>query len=160
MVLDVSTAEADNEKASELAFMLQTMGNNAPFEVTKMILVDIAKLRKMPSLAKQLEEWQPQPDPYEEKLKEIELRLKEAEAMEVQTKAKQNLANAEKALADARKTASEADLKDLDFVEQETGTKHARDLENTKAQSEGNINHEIVKAVLSENNSGNNSQTS
>lgn len=157
--LDISTAEADNEKASELAFMLQTMGNNAPFDITKMILIDIARLRKMPSLVKQLENWQPQPDPYEEQMKEITLKLEMAKAIEMETQAKKNLASAEKELANARKLSSEADMTDLDYVEQETGTKHARELQNMRQQSEGNIEHEIVKARLA-NNTGNNSQSS
>ena len=34
-----------------------------PPEMSQMILADIAKLRKMPDLAKRIEEYQPQPDP-------------------------------------------------------------------------------------------------
>ena len=49
--LNISTAEADNEKAQELAFMLQTMGNSLPLDMSKMVLSDIARLRKMPELA-------------------------------------------------------------------------------------------------------------
>jgi len=158
--LDISTAEADNEKASELAFMLQTMGNNAPFDITKMILIDIARLRKMPSLVKRLENWKPEPDPYEEQMKQITLKLEMAKAIEMETQAKKNLASVEKDLANARKLGSEADNADLAFLEQETGTTHARELENMKAQSEGNIEHEIVKARLNANSTGNNSQNS
>ena len=40
--LTVSTAEMDNQKASELAFMLQTTGNSLPFDITKIILTKIA----------------------------------------------------------------------------------------------------------------------
>ena len=148
LVLDISTAEADNEKASELAFMLQTLGNNAPFEVTKMLLIDIARLRKLPSLVKQLQEWEPQPDPMQQQMQELEMRLKAAEVMEVEAKAKGHMAKAEKDLSDARRIGSDADLKDLDFVEQETGTKHARELENMSQQSKGNIKHAIVKNAL------------
>lgn len=146
--LDISTAEADNEKAAELAFMLQTMGNNAPFEVTKMILVDIARLRKMPALAKQLEEWNPQPDPYEEQMKQVTLQLEQAKATEMEAQAKRNLAAAEKDLANARKLSNEADKIDLDYVEQETGTQHARELESMRQQSEGNMRHELLKQSL------------
>lgn len=148
LVLDISTAEADNEKASELAFMLQTLGNNAPFEVTKMLLVDVARLRKLPSLVKSLEEWTPQPDPMAQQMQELEMRLKGAEVMEIEAKAKGHLAQAEKDLANARKLGSEADMSDLDFVEQETGTKHARDLENMSQQAESNIKRDIVKSTL------------
>lgn len=148
LVLDISTAEADNEKASELAFMLQTLGNNAPFEVTKMLLIDIARLRKLPSLVKQLEEWNPQPDPMQQQMAELEMRLKAAEVMEVEAKAKGHLAQAERDLANARKADSQADMADLDFVEQESGTKHARDLANMSQQAESNIKRDIVKSQL------------
>jgi hypothetical protein len=148
LVLDISTAEADNAKASELAFMLQTLGNSAPFEVTKMLLVDIARLRKLPSLVKQLEEWEPTPDPMAEQMQQIELKIKMAEAIEMETRAKKNLAAAEVNLANARKLGSDADMKDLDYVEQETGTKHARDADLMRQQSEGNIKHALVKGQL------------
>jgi len=148
LVLDISTAEADNEKASELAFMLQTMGNNAPFEVTKMLLMDIARLRKLPNLVKKLEEWSPQPDPMAEQMKQIEMKIRMAEAVEMETRAKKNLAQAERDLANARKIGSDADMKDLDFVEQESGTKHERDRDLMSQQSEGNIKHALVKNQL------------
>jgi hypothetical protein len=150
LVLDISTAESDNEKASELAFMLQTMGNNAPFEVTKMLLIDIARLRKLPSLVKQLQEWEPKPDPMQQQMQQLDMRLKMAEVMEIEAKAKAHLAQAEKDLANARKLGSDADMKDLDFVEQETGTKHERDRDLMSQQSEGNIKHAIVKGALEE----------
>lgn len=160
--LDISTAEADNEKAQELAFMLQTLGNNVPFDMLKMVLVDIARLRKMHTLAKMLEGYQPQPDPYEERMKEVQIALDEAKVMEMQAQAKENLAKAEKALAEAKKAAAEADVVDLDYVEQETGTKHARELETNKAQADGNMELEFVKAALAgdKNSTSNNTQNS
>lgn len=149
LVLDISTAEADNEKAAELAFMLQTMGNNAPFEVTKMLLIDVARLRKLPGLVKQLQEWTPpEPDPMVAQMQELEMRLKAAEVMEVEAKAKGHLAQAERDLANARKIGSDADMKDLDYVEQETGTKHERDRDLMRQQSEGNIKHALIKGEL------------
>ena len=39
-------------------------------------------------------------------------------------------------------------MKDLDFVEQESGTKHARDMEQQTAQAMGNQALEITKADL------------
>ena len=54
--LGISTAETDQIKAQELSFMMQTMGQSLPFELSKLILSEIAKLRKMPDLAKNIEE--------------------------------------------------------------------------------------------------------
>ena len=71
--LNISTAEADEQKGSELAFMLQTMGNTMPPEMSQMILADIAKLRKMPDLAKRIAEYQPQPDPMAQQKAQLEL---------------------------------------------------------------------------------------
>ena len=39
------------------------------------------------------------------------------------------------------------DAIDLDYVEQDTGTKHARDMERQKAQAEGNQNLQVTKAL-------------
>ena len=39
--LEISTAETDNAKAQELPFMLQTMGNTIPFEVTQHLISKI-----------------------------------------------------------------------------------------------------------------------
>jgi hypothetical protein len=61
--LAISTAEEDNAKAQELSFMLQTVGPNAGWGVTSLILSDIARLRKMPDLAKKIADYQPEPDP-------------------------------------------------------------------------------------------------
>ena len=44
--LTISTAEEDDNKAQELAFMLQTMGNSLDPSMSQMILADIARLRK------------------------------------------------------------------------------------------------------------------
>src|SRR5699024_4866830 len=57
VTLTISTAEADDAKAQELAFMLQTMGDSMGQEVMKMILVEIARLRKMPDLAEAIESY-------------------------------------------------------------------------------------------------------
>lgn len=153
--LTISTAEADNQKAEELAFMLQTMGNNVDFNISKMLLADIAKLRKMPSLAKRIEDYSPQPDPMAQRKAELEILLLEKQIEEAEAKTQhwlsgvdKNVTGAQLDQAKARKANSEADKTDLDFIEQETGTNHARALEQTKAQSEGNIQLEAVKAML------------
>lgn len=153
--LTISTAEADNQKAEELAFMLQTMGNNVDFNISKMLLADIAKLRKMPSLAKRIEDYSPQPDPMAQRKAELEILLLEKQIEEAEAKtqhwlsaADRNVTSSQLDQAKVRKTNSEADKADLDFIEQETGTSHARALEQTKAQAEGNIQLEAVKALL------------
>jgi hypothetical protein len=153
--LTISTAEADNQKAEELAFMLQTLGNSVDFNITKMLLSDIAKLRKMPTLAKRIEEYTPEPDPLAVQEQQLKIALLQAQIQESEAKAQHWLSGVDKNVtgaqldnAKARKTNSEADKADLDFVQEETGTNHARALEQTKAQAEGNIQLEAVKAML------------
>lgn len=138
---DISTAEIDNQKSADLGFMLQTIGPNMDPSLSNMILGEIARLKKMPDLAHKLATYQPKPDPLAEQLKMLEIAKLEAEVDETRAKA-------EKARADARKALAEADNADLNFVEQETGTKHARELEKQAAQARGNQDLKVTEALL------------
>lgn len=138
---DISTAEIDNQKSQDLGFMLQTIGPNMDPALSNMILSEIARLKRMPDLAHKLANYQPQPDPLQEEMKRLEIAKLQAEVEEIQAKA-------EKARADARKALSDADKSDLDFVEQETGTKHARELEKQAGQARGNQQLKVTEALL------------
>lgn len=146
--LTISTAETDNAKAEELSFMLQTMGNTMPPEMSQMVLVDIARLRKMPELAKKLEEYRPEPDPVQQEMAQLQLEQLRAEIEKTKSEAVENMAGAEADNAKAQNLSSAADKQDLDFVEQESGVKQARDLQKNRAQAEGNMQLEAVKAAL------------
>ena len=126
--LNISTAEADEQKGSELAFMLQTMGNTMPPQMSQMILADIAKLRKMPDLAKRIEEYQPQPDPLVQQKAQLDLALLQAQIANETAKGRENevdvqlkTAKTQTEQAKARGMHSSSDLSDLDFVEKESG---------------------------------------
>jgi hypothetical protein len=144
--LDISTAETDNAKAQELSFMLQTMGPNLPFEITQQVMADITELRKMPETAHRLRNYQPQPDPHQERLKQLEIAEAEARIEKLRSEAAENYAEAQKDTADAQKATSEKEKLDLDYVEQATGTVHARELENMGEQARANIELERAKA--------------
>ena len=140
--LSISTAEEDNNKAQELSFMLQTVGPNMDPELSKIIISDIAKLRKMPDLAKRIENYQPKPDPLAEKIKQLEIAKLEAELAEIQARAMnlQSAAVLNQAKADTEEVKqgqiqSDTDLKNLDFVEQESGVKQERDIEKIGEQA-------------------------
>lgn len=156
--LRISTAESDNAKAQELAFMLQTTGPNSDPGEVRMIRAEIARLRKMPELAKRIEEYEPQPDPMQVKRQELELKKLEAEIEEIQSKTIENLAEADLDTAQAKKARSDADKTDLDYVEQESGTKQERDKELQGEQAAANERLEEKKAKLSTN--GDNSSKS
>ena len=133
--LNISTAEADEQKASELAFMIQTMGHTMPPEMSFMILADIAKLRKMPDLAKRITEYKPQPDPMAQQKAQLELALLQAQVANETAKGQENAvdvqlktAKTQTEQAKARSMHSDSDNKDLDFVDKESGTKDRRDI--------------------------------
>lgn len=138
--VDINTAEIDNQKSQDLGFMVQTLGNTVDQTITLSLVAKIAELKRMPDLAHELRTWQPQPDPMEEQLKQLAIQKAQLENEELQSKIALNNAKAKEA-------ASSGDLKDLDYLEQESGTKHARDMEKQKAQSQGNQNLQITKAL-------------
>lgn len=148
--LTISTAEEDNTKAEELAFMLQTTGNGMDAGLQKMILSDIARLRKMPAIADRIEKFEPQPDPIQQMKMQLEIELLKAQIAKEQalatkhaseselngvqgiqtaTQARLNEAKAGTENAKAKNLGSDADLKDLNFVEQESGVHQAREKE-------------------------------
>jgi hypothetical protein len=146
--LSISTAETDNAKAEELAFMLQTNGPNSDPGEARMIRAEIARLRKMPELAKRIEEYQPQPDPLQQMKLQKEIELLQAEIEKTKSEAIENLAEAKLDEAQARAADSKADITDLDFVEQERGVTHEREKEQMGVQAQGNKELEILKAAL------------
>lgn len=138
--VDINTAEIDNQKSQDLAFMVQTIGPNADPQITLKLMANIAELKRMPELAHELRTFQPQPSPEEQELQRLAIEKAQLENEEIKSKIRLNDANAKRA-------ASEGDLKNLDYLEQESGTKHARDMEKQKAQSQGNQNLQITKAL-------------
>lgn len=140
LMVDISTAEVDEAKAQDLAFMLQTIGPNAGQKLLMKILSEIARLKRMPKLANELKNWKPQPDPLAEELKKAEVEKAKAEVEEIMSRIRLNDAKAKEALANK-------DNKDLEFIEQESGTKHARDMEKQAGQARGNQDLEITKAL-------------
>lgn len=153
--LTISTAEEDNQKASELGFMLQTIGPNMDIEMTKMILSDIARLKKMPDLAKRIMDYQPQPDPMQQQKLQLEMMLLQAQIATEQAKAASlgstAQLNTQKVATEQVKAAhlnSDKDLKDLNFVEQESGVQQARNLESQAAQAQAQTKLKIVEHAL------------
>ncbi len=153
--ISIATAEEDSAKAQELSFMLQTMGNTLPPEMTKIILADIARLRKMPQLAKRLEDYQPAPDPVAEAMQRLEIAKIEAEIYKINTEAYKNetvgqlnIAKAGEAGAKTGNILSDTDQKDLSFIDEQTGNAHAKELEKQQAQAQGNMALEILRADL------------
>ncbi len=137
---DISTAEVDNQKAQDLAFMLQTIGNNMDMSITLMILAEIAELKRMPELAEKLRRFKPQVTPEQQQMQALQLEEMKLKVEELRSKVELNRAKAAEALASK-------DQKNLDYLEQETGTKHARDMQKQGAQARGNQDLQVTKAL-------------
>jgi hypothetical protein len=177
--ITISTAEDNAVKSQELSFLLQTLGPNEDPAIRRFIMADIMELMRMPDQAKHLREYQPKPDPMEEKLKELELeRLMlenekiKAEISDKNARAAENTIDAElkknKAMveaAKARKLNSDADMTDLKFIKEDEGfghaeklemedLKHALKMEQEAAKHRANIEQMLVQQQAGDNNIG------
>jgi hypothetical protein len=141
ITVNVSSAEEDNLKAQELAFMLQTVGPKVDFNITKKMMAEVARLRKMPELAHDIANYEPQPDP---------LAVAEANAKVAKLQAEIETEVAKKAYYEAqtRLLNAKTDQQSLDTVEQGTGTSHVREMAKMEAQGESNQDLTITKGLL------------
>jgi len=155
--LNISTAEADNEKAQELSFMLQTMGNNMDPAMSQIILADIARLRKMPELSKQIKDYQPQPNPMAEEMQKLDMELLKAKIANESAKAMENTVDVEfkKArtqteLSKSRNLDSKSDTEDLNFVEQESGVGRQHEENMKKVDQQHGLDSKIADAMIND----------
>lgn len=132
--LTISTSDDNQAKASELAFMLQTIGPSEDPKIRQIIMSNIARLYRMPELAKLLENYEPTPDPAAQKMSELQIALLEAQVANERAKANENEmdlnlkeAKAETERAKARNLGATADKTDLDYLQQYYGTKEKRE---------------------------------
>jgi hypothetical protein len=141
LIIDISTAEVDDAQAKDLGFLLQTVGPNMEPEVRNMMLGDIARLKRMPDLAQRLYDYQPQPDPVAEKMKELTVAKLEFEIEQIKAKTQLMQAQAQKAIAEAGQA-------ELDAAEQAAGVSHERSMEQQQGQAQGNKDLAVTRALL------------
>ena len=146
--MNVSTQEVDNEKANNLSFMLQTMAQSLPFDLTKILLAEQASLKGMPELAKKIEEFEQKPDPMQQEMQKLEMEKLKSEINERNSRVGENHvdsrlkeAKAVNEEAKARKGHSDADMVDLDFLRKQDGTDRveALDDERSKYQAQSQL---------------------
>jgi hypothetical protein len=138
--VDISTAEVDAAKSQDLAYMLQTLGNNMDFSVTKMILANIARLKRMPELADKLDKFEPQVSEEQQQLQALELQKAQLEVTKLESEIAYNNARA------AHAVAMQEQLQ-VNTQEQVSGVSHQRAVDTITAQSRGNQNASITKAL-------------
>lgn len=131
--ISISTSEDNAAKSQELSFLLQTVGPNEDPSIRREIMAQIMDLMKMPEQAKKIRDYQPQPDPVQQKMQELQIAKLEAEIEKIKADAAnklassveneadrdEKLAQAELKRAQARKLLSEADNLDLDFLKKD-----------------------------------------
>lgn len=131
--VDITTAEINDAKVQDLAFILQTIGPNIDPQITMMILSEIAGLKNMPELQERISTYQPQPDPLAEEMKQLEIE-------KIKSEIAYNNARAENMVASAR-------AQDLDSEMEASGYKHSQAMEKQKAQAQGNQDLQVTKAL-------------
>lgn len=134
LIVDISTAQVDEQKSQDLGMMLQTIGPDMDPGLSKIILGQIADLKRMPELAEQIRAYEPQPDP-------LQVRLQELQIEEMEAKIELDRARAAEAMAQAENKALDTEL-------ESTGAKHQRDVEKQGAQARGNRDLEVTKGLL------------
>lgn len=131
--ISISTSEDNAAKSQELSFLLQTVGPSEDPSIRREIMAQIMDLMRMPEQAKKIRDYQPQVDPVQQKMQELQIAKLEAEIEKIRADAAnklassveneadrdEKLAQAELKRAQARKLMSEADNLDLDFLKKD-----------------------------------------
>ena len=166
--ITISTAEDNAAKSQELSFLLQTLGNSVPFELTQKVLAKIAKLSRQPELERDILEFRPQPDPLEEQIKQMEIqklqmeleKLK-AETMAIYASAAEDKGDEAEKYAAARvkhaqanKLESETDLNNLKFIKEDEEVDFQRDMEKKAVDQDHQRNMAMLQKLAGDSNIG------
>lgn len=138
--VDIATTEVDNNKAQDLGFMLQTLGPQMDTGIYMMMLAEIADLKRMPGLAEKLRKWEPQPDPMQQQLQQLEMLRVQKEIEKIDSEIQLNISR-------AAKESSAADGQDIDNQNTANGTKHRQAMETLAEQGQSNQRLELMKSI-------------
>ena len=158
--ITVASLEDNSAKSQELSFLLQTLGNSVPFEITQHLMGDMLELMRMPEQAKRIREFQPPKDEMQEQLKQLELQHRQLELAKLQSEIERNKAKsaedqvdvilkqnkAELEAAKARLTNSTADLKDMDFLRADEGIDHQQKMAEFNAKQQATLDSKALDA--------------
>lgn len=143
-----SNSEAEG-KAQQLTFVTQTLGADADWGIRKLYMIEICRLYGLDSMAMQLQKYEPQPDPMQQELQQLEIEEKKAKIQKLNEEAEYYRKRSEFIDAQVENVQADTDQKDLDFLEQQEGVKHARQKEivesQANAQNKGKIATELLK---------------
>ena len=172
--ISVSTPERDNDQATKLTTMMQTNAAGMDPGLSKIIYAKIAKLWKMPDLEHAVMTYEPEPDPMQQKIQQLQLENAELEnkklrmdiiklakdvesedskieeresrtAQNLQSETEENEATARLKNAQAEKMEQEADLVKLKFSRIADGTERKEKVEDTELQHLSKLELEEMK---------------
>ena len=111
--VDIATAEEDNAKSENLAFLLQTIGNSMDQSISMMILAEIADLKRMPALAEKLRTWQPDPQQtqMQQMMQQLQIQNMQLQNQKLEAEIRETMANTQKLGMDAQSKAIDSQTK-------------------------------------------------
>lgn len=166
--IGISTAEDNAAKSQELSFLLQTVGPSEDPAIRREIMAQIMDLMRMPEQAEKIRTYQPQPDPIQQQMQQLQLQKlileneelkasiedKKARAGENTVDMEVKKAKAAVEMAKARKLHSDADTTDLDFLMKNEGIdqmnsrqSHADRMEQLRQQHAMNMDRDEHKRM-------------
>jgi hypothetical protein len=153
--LEISTASMDMQKSERIAFLLQTTAQFLPQDLVLEMTAKMYELDRMPDLAERIRTYQPQPDPYAEEMKQLEMEKLKSEIEERRSRSVENesdrqlkMAKAAEAAAKAGKTTSEQDKLDQDFLDKETGFERQKELDDMNIKHKQEIEKKKIEGTF------------
>jgi len=134
LICDIASAQMDDLRSQDLGMMLQTIGPDMDPGERKMILAEIAELKRMPELANSIKTYEPKPDPMQQAMMKAQLDL--------------ILAQIDLTKAQAAAAGATANQKNVDTQMSSDGTHQRQIIEKQGAQARGNQDLEVTKALL------------
>jgi len=160
----VSTPELDDKKARDLGFIMQTLGDTVDHTTKHIILADIARLKKRPDLAVQIENIpEPQPSQMEVEIHQLQVELLKAQIQNEYAQAEENVSDSTlkdaKANTEVAKTQvlmSNKDLQDLDFLQKKAGTDEIREARGREHQHTLDLEQAMMGGLIKSTEKGEN----
>ena len=152
--VDIKSNSESEGKAQQLTFLMQTLGNDTPWDVRRMFLLEIARLYNLTNMAQMVRKYEPQPDPVQQQLQQLQIQELQAKINKLEEEAMYYRKRSEFIDAQVPNIQADTDQKNLDFLEQESGAKHAREVERIQAQAreqnKGKLAQETIKSASAE----------
>ena len=143
-----STSESEG-KAQQLTFIAQTLGSDADWGLRKIFIQEICRLYNLDSMLNAIQKYEPQPDPMAEQMQQLQMQELQAKIDKLTAEAEYFRARGDFVEAQVDDVQAATDQKSLDFLEQQDGTKHQRNMETIQAQAyaqnQGKVAQELIK---------------